>query len=211
MEKELDASNEKLQGNRGELNEEAEFDKSGCKDDIEKNEESVEELNTVEMEEEIVTDILEEKINSLEEELEKIEEEKNTIYKKAQRLKADFVNFRRRSAKEKMGIGIQAKIELICEILPVVDNFERALDVKTDDEEFKKGVEMIYKQLVNTLKQEGLTEISTIDEKFDHKYHEAVEQVKDSEKESGTIIEEIEKGYLFEDRVVRPAKVKVSE
>ncbi len=167
--------------------------------------------DNVELEEEIVVDILEEKVDSLQEKLQDIEDEKNSIYRKAQRLKADFVNFRKRTAKEKMGIGIQAKIELICEILPVLDNFERALNIKSADEEFKKGVEMIYKQLINTLRQEGLTKIAAEGEEFDHRYHEAICQVEDTDKESGVITEEIEKGYIFEERIVRPAKVKVAK
>jgi len=167
--------------------------------------------DSVELEEEIVVDILEEKVDLLQEKLQDIEDEKNSIYRKAQRLKADFINFRKRTAKEKMGIGIQAKIELICEILPVLDNFERALNIESEDEEFKKGVEMIYKQLINTLRQKGLTKIAAKGEEFDHRYHEAVCQVEDTEQESGIIIEEIEKGYIFEERIVRPAKVKVAK
>ncbi len=177
----------------------------------EEEQECIEKKDTVELEEEVVKDIMEEKVDSLEKKLEEIENEKDSVYKKAQRLKADFVNFRKRTAKEKMAIGIRAKIEIISEILPVLDNFERALNVESGDQEFKKGVEMIYKQFVNTLKQEGLKRINAEGEEFDHKYHEAVCQVEDADVASGIIVDEIEKGYKFEDRVIRPAKVRVAK
>ncbi len=208
MDEELKGEKEELE-KEGQTKENSEvFEKDSDKTEEQENEQK---KDTVELEEEVIKDIMVEKIDNLERKLEEIESEKDSVYKKAQRLKADFVNFRKRTAREKMAIGIKAKIELLSEILPIVDSFERALDVKTEDQEFKKGVEMIYKQFVNTLKQEGLTKIEAKGEEFDPEYHEAVCQVEDSDLESGIIAEEIEKGYKFEDRVVRPAKVKVAK
>ncbi|MFW6237683.1 MAG: nucleotide exchange factor GrpE [Halanaerobiales bacterium] len=153
----------------------------------------------------------EEKVEQLQEELEKVEEEKNEYYKQLIRLKSDFTNYRRRVEKEKKGLELEARVGLINEILPVLDNFERALESSGEEGDFKEGIEMIYKQLLNVLKQEGLEVISAEGESFDHRYHEAIMRVEDQEVDSGTIIEEVQKGYLLEDKVVRPSMVKVAE
>ena len=161
---------------------------------------------------------LEEKINQLEQEKKELEDENQQLQekvddfqKKHQRLKADFVNYRKRTQKEKDGLGLQAQIELLEEILPAIDNFERALLTADEESEFKEGIELIYKQLFNALKQLGLEKIEGKGCPFDHKYHEAIMQVEDSEVESGTVVEELQTGYMYNGKVIRPAMVKVAQ
>ena len=151
------------------------------------------------------------RLNKLEEDVASLEEENQKYQNKLQRLQADFVNYRKRVKKEKAGLSLEAKIELINELLPVIDNFERALASEDESSNLREGVEMIYKQLMNTLKQEGLEVIPTVDEEFDHTYHEAIMQVEDTDKDSGIIIEELQKGYMLEGKVIRPAMVKVAQ
>ena len=179
------------------------------KENIEENEEEEEKEETAfsDMER---ADLIE-YINSLEEQISSLEEEKNNYYTKLQRLQADFVNYRNRTQREKDSIALEAKIELVNELLPVIDNFERALTSEGEESDLKAGVEMIYKQLINNLKSQGLEEITTKGEEFHHKYHEAIMQVEDCEEESGIIVEEMQKGYLIEDKVIRPAMVKVAK
>lgn len=152
---------------------------------------------------------MQEKIERLEEQVDSLEEENQKYLNKLKRSQADFANYRRRTREEKADLAIKYKVEIIEQILPVLDNFERALASGCDDDGFSQGVEMIYRQLWTVLKQEGVKEITAVGEEFDHKYHEAVEKV-ESEEEEGTVIEEVQKGYLYEDVVVRPAMVKVA-
>ncbi|MFW6006379.1 MAG: nucleotide exchange factor GrpE [Bacillota bacterium] len=166
-----------------------------------------------ETEEEIEDDEIsaEEKIELLENKVEKLQEEKEKTQNQLQRLKADFINYRKRMEREKKGLDLKSKIELLEEIIPIIDNFERALDSEDDNKDYQQGIEMIYKQLLNSLKQQGLEIIDTEDKEFDPKYHEAIMQIKAEDKQSGMIVEELQKGYIFCDKVIRPAMVKVAE
>lgn len=188
------------------------------KENIEKNEEveEVQEETQETQEEETAFSEMEradliEYISTLEEQISSLEEEKEDYYNKLQRLQADFVNYRNRTKREKESIALEAKIELVNELLPVIDNFERALSSEGEESDLKTGVEMIYKQLISNLKSQGLEKIATEGEEFHHKYHEAIMQVEDCEEESGIIVEEMQKGYLIEDKVIRPAMVKVAK
>ena len=99
------------------------------------------------------------------------------------------------------------------EILPVIDNLERALqtEVNEADTGFKKGVEMTYTQLIAALKNEGVEEIECLNKPFDPNFHQAIMQEKKEGVESGIVIEVLQKGYVLKDRILRPAMVKVSE
>ena len=99
------------------------------------------------------------------------------------------------------------------EVLPVIDNLERALQTEVDeaDEGFKKGVEMTYNQLIAALKNEGVEVIDCLNKPFDPNYHQAIMQEKKEGVESGIVIEVLQKGYILKDRILRPAMVKVSE
>jgi len=126
-----------------------------------------------------------------------------------QRLQAEFENYKKRIEKEKAEFTDFCKAELIKKLLPIIDNFELALKNEAD-EEFKKGVELIYAQLFEVLENEGLKPIDCSNKKFDPYCHEALIQ-EESDKESGTVIEELQKGYLLKDKVIRHAKVKVAK
>ncbi|WP_139994321.1 nucleotide exchange factor GrpE [Paenibacillus paridis] len=129
------------------------------------------------------------------------------------RAQADFDNFRRRTLKEKEELGQYASMKLIGQLLPVVDNFERAVaaaSVNGDFESLAKGVDMIFRQLEQTLEQEGLKAMNVVGEPFNPDFHQAIMQVDSDEHEEGIIVEEVQKGYILKDKVLRPAMVKVS-
>ncbi|WP_410514418.1 nucleotide exchange factor GrpE [Paenibacillus sp. BR2-3] len=132
---------------------------------------------------------------------------------RALRVQADFDNFRRRTLKEKEELAQYATSKLVTELLPVMDNFERALataPATPDFEAFTKGVNMIFRQLEGVLKNEGLTAMETVGQPFNPEYHQAIMQVESEEHEEGIVTEEVQKGYLLKDKVLRPAMVKVS-
>ena len=180
-------------------------------ENLEEVEETVENTETTETEEEVVEEktaeeLLQEKVDKLEEELKQSED-------KYLRLYAEFENFKRRKNKEIETNNVYKSQKVITEILPSLDNLERALQVESDNEEIKsllKGVEMVYEGLLNVLKTEGVELIETENAQFDPNYHHAVMQDEDSEKESGAILDTFHKGYKLKDRVIRPAMVKVN-
>jgi molecular chaperone GrpE len=146
-------------------------------------------------------------------ELEKLQAEVLEHQQRALRVQADFDNFRRRTQKEKEELGKYASSKLITELLPVIDNFERALQASGDNPEFEsfsKGVNMIFRQLESVLASEGLTAMNSIGEPFNPEYHQAIMQVESDEFEEGIVVEEVQKGYMLKDKVLRPAMVKVS-
>src|SRR6056297_3509857 len=126
------------------------------KDQNENNFESKQINETVDLEEDITEEVLEERLDQIKEELTTVTEEKDKYLNKLKRMKADFVNYRNRSKKEKSKIESRTKMDFINSILPVIDNFERALKSVEEDSEFLSGVQMIYKQLLDVLKKEGL-------------------------------------------------------
>ncbi|MBW7455744.1 nucleotide exchange factor GrpE [Paenibacillus sepulcri] len=144
------------------------------------------------------------------EELQKQVEEHQQRYLRAQ---ADFDNFRRRTIKEKEELGAYASMKLIGQLLPVVDNFGRAIEAGQgggDVESFAKGVDMIFRQFQQVLEQEGLKPMEVVGEPFNPEFHQAIMQVESEEHEEGIIVEEVQKGYILKDKVLRPAMVKVS-
>ena len=126
------------------------------------------------------------------------------------RLQADFENFRRRTSKEREEIGNVVTQELLKNLLPIVDNFDRAMATEQQDgEAFKKGVEMIYTQLGETLKNVGLEPIETEGQKFDPNFHQAVMRVENPDLDDDTIAQELQKGYIVKGKVIRPSMVQV--
>lgn len=143
-------------------------------------------------------------------ELQKQLEEGQQRYLRAQ---ADFDNFRRRTMKEKEELAQYASMKLISQLLPVVDNFERAIaaaGANSDYESLAKGVDMIFRQVIQTLEAEGLTPIEAVGQPFNPEFHQAIMQVESDEHEEGVVVEEVQKGYMLKDKVLRPAMVKVS-
>ncbi len=131
---------------------------------------------------------------------------------KYQRLLAEFDNARARSEKENgkmFDLGAKDTLE---KLLPVVDNFERALDSIPDDEKnaFSEGVEMIYKQLMDTLASIGVEPMNAVGKQFDPEYHNAVIHVEDESFGENEVVEEMQKGYMYKDHVLRHSMVKVA-
>lgn len=129
------------------------------------------------------------------------------------RLQADFENYRKRVMRESEQLKTRYSAEIIEEILPVLDNFERAMKaaMEHDQKVLGGGVELVYNQLRDVLNKRGLCEIEAHGQPFDPAHHEAVLCRPSEEHEEGTVVDVLEKGYRLEDRVVRPAKVVVSE
>ena len=125
------------------------------------------------------------------------------------RLMADFQNYKKRVEKEKKDLYSYANEKLVTEQLEVLDNFERALEQETADENFKKGMEMIFKQLSNVLEKSGLAEIAALGEDFDPNIHNAVMTEETEEYESGKVSGVMQKGYTLNGKVIRPSMVKV--
>jgi molecular chaperone GrpE len=140
--------------------------------------------------------------------------EKNTdLLKTVQMLQAEFENYKKRVDRDRQSHADMSNKSLILNILPVIDNFEMALkseEHKTANQDFLKGIELIYAQLLDVLKKEGLQAIESLHVPFNPHKHECLMQ-EDSDKESGTIIEEFQKGYMLKEIVIRPAKVKIAK
>ena len=150
-----------------------------------------------------------EKAGTEPEALSKEEEELNVKYL---RLAADFQNFRKRVEKEKSDIYAYANEKIVVELLDVIDNFERALDHSSDNSEgFAEGMSMIFKQFKGVLEKNGAEEMKAEGETFDPNFHHAVMTENSVEYESGKVTQVLQKGYLLNNKVIRPAMVKVAE
>jgi molecular chaperone GrpE len=150
---------------------------------------------------------------SLQNQIESLQQEKDEIYQKMLRLQAEFENFKKRSQKEKEAERKYKAQDIATELLPAMDNFERALQVEVTDatSSLIEGITMVHRQLVDALKSQGVEAIDSIGKEFDPNIHHAVMQIEDDELESNTVVEEMQKGYMLKDRVIRPAMVKVNK
>lgn len=140
----------------------------------------------------------------------KLGEAENRYY----RLQADFENSRRRARLDLEASEKYRAQSLISDLLPAMDNFERALQMEADQEQAKsilEGMEMVYRNLIDALKKEGAEQIESVGNEFDPQIHQAVMQVEDSNFGSNIVVEEFQKGYMLKDRVIRPAMVKVNQ
>ena len=137
--------------------------------------------------------------------------ERDELVDTVQRVKAEFDNFRKRSAREHEALVARAGERLVKELLPVLDDLSRALEAAEQHEEAKleEGVRLVHRRLVDVLAKEGLEEIAA-DGAFDPHVHEALLS-QPSEAESGSVIEVLQKGYRLGDRVLRPARVIIAE
>jgi molecular chaperone GrpE len=126
------------------------------------------------------------------------------------RLRAEFDNARRRFEQQRSEYVQFAATDLVKEILPVVDDFDRALQVETADANYAKGVRLIYQRLAEILKKMGLEPMETAGRRFDPNLHQAVERVPTESAEDQTILGEFQKGYLFKGKLLRPAMVRVA-
>ena len=141
---------------------------------------------------------------------EKLKEQLDAANDKYLRLMAEYDNFRKRSAKERLEITDTAKGNAVSEILPVFDNFERALEAETTDETYKQGVEMIFKQFGDCLKKLGVEIIDPTGEIFDPNIANAVNQIEDPELGENIVAQTFQKGYKIGDKVIRYAMVVVA-
>lgn len=137
-------------------------------------------------------------------------EERNDLLDRLLRRQAEFDNFRRRAERERADILEYANTETVRSILPILDDFERALRVETVDKDYARGMELIYQRLSDALKKLGVEPISAKGQTFDPHIHHAVEMVDTDEVEDHTVLDEFQRGYNFRGRLLRPAMVKVS-
>jgi len=207
-------SSDKKEKNR-DFTEENEFDNKNESVNREKNIDSEfeqgERTAESELELELSREELIEEVRQKTEKINELDAEIDDLLSRLQRLQADFVNYRKRSRREKAEMALKGKINLTSEIVPVIDNFERALSSADKSTDFYSGVEMIYKQLLKTLSDQGIEEIAAEGEEFNPEFHEAIMKVDaESEEEEGFVVEVMQKGFILEGRVIRPAMVKVA-
>lgn len=184
----------------GEMNERLKSDET-VKSDLESNNEELKEQ------------LGKNEIDELKDRLQALKTDCDEITNKYFRISADFQNYKKRIEKEKSDIYNFANEKLIVELIPIVDNLERALNSSKDEgqgELILKGVEMIYRQFLEILKKNGVAEISSDEKTFNPNYHHAVMQVEDTSYESNMVIEVFQKGYMLKEKVIRPSMVKVS-
>jgi len=171
--------------------------------EIETEEKSIE-TESAEVQEESKT---EERIAELETE---VQELKDKLLRKA----AEFENYKRRTENDQLNLLTYAAESFIVKLLPVVDDFERSLEHIEDAQDInaiKQGIKLIYEKLMKVFDEQGIKKIDAVGKPFDVEYHEALMQRKDESVEPHTVLDEIEKGYMYKDKVIRHSKVIVSE
>jgi len=151
-----------------------------------------------------------ERLAELTAERDQLAAEKADFQDRLLRARAEFENARRRAERERSEYLQYAAMDLVKDLLPIVDDFERALKVQTKDQDYAKGIELIYQRLSDTLKRVGLEPIETEGKRFDPNIHQAVERVETTEAEDQAILGEFQRGYNFKGRLLRPAMVKVA-
>ncbi|HGZ9575514.1 TPA: nucleotide exchange factor GrpE [Staphylococcus aureus] len=187
--------------------------KQNIDDSVEQAEESKGHLQDEAIEETSDENVIEE-IDPKDQKINELQQLADENEEKYLRLYAEFENYKRRIQKEnEINKAYQAQ-RVLTDILPAIDNIERALQIEGDDETFKslqKGVQMVHESLINALKDNGLEVIKTEGEAFDPNIHQAVVQDDNPDFESGEITQELQKGYKLKDRVLRPSMVKVNQ
>lgn len=188
------------------LNEEVEIESA---DQVELTEDQAV-LNEEQISDETAVDPGEEYIEQIQVLKDKLEEADNRYL----RLQADFDNFRRRTRLDLEASEKYRAQKLITDLLPALDNFERAMQVEADNEQTKallQGMDMVYRSLVDALKKEGVEPIEAVGKEFDPHQHQAVMQGENENFGSNIVTDEFQKGYLLKDRVIRPSMVKVNQ
>lgn len=154
------------------------------------------------------------KIAQLESELATIRQEKDKYYNLMLRVQADFENFRRRSRQEYEQLALYSGEDLIKKILPALDSMERAIicsDLTSENvRNWQEGVVLMLRQFQDILKTDGLEEVPAVNELFDPQFHEAVLQEESEQVEQSTVVEQMQKGYKYKGKLIRPALVKVA-
>ena len=155
--------------------------------------------------------------NKIENEEKEVVKESNTIKQELEettdrlkRIMAEFENFKKRSNKEREALYNSLLADIIASFLPVIDNLEKAVQAKTEDEGYKQGIELVLKQFVDVLTKIGVEEIKTVGETFDPEVHEAVSSIQDETKGEKEVVQEFRKGYKIGTKVIRHAMVVVA-
>lgn len=150
-------------------------------------------------------------LKELEEKLKKCQEEKDDYLNGWKRAKADFLNYKKEEVERIGELAKYGNVEFILRLLPILDNFEIAISQieKEANDQIVKGFFQIKKQLDDFLSEEGVEQIESIGKRFDPNFHEVVEELEVKDKEPGQIVEEIQKGYKINGRILRPTKVKI--
>jgi len=156
------------------------------------------------------SETLEGQLAALATERDQLAAEKAELSDRLLRARAEFDNARRRAERERSEFLQFAAMDLVKDVLPVLDDFERALKVETADRNYAKGVELIYQRLYEALKKMGLEPIETAGRPFDPNLHQAVERVETDEARDQTVLGEFQKGYNFKGKLLRPAMVRVA-
>jgi len=144
-------------------------------------------------------------------ERDKLQAEVADLQDRMLRRQAEFENFRRRQDRDRSDFLQYAGMEIVREILPILDDFERALKIECPDAEYRKGIELIYQRLVDTVKKMGLEPIETSNGvAFDPNLHQAVVRFETGDAPDNTILEEFQRGYNFKGKLLRPSMVKVA-
>lgn len=136
--------------------------------------------------------------------------EKADLKDRLLRAMADFDNFRRRAERDRSDYVQFAAMEMVRDLIPILDDFQRAMNVETADKEYAKGIELIDQRLFETLKKAGLEPIEAAGKPFDPNLHQAVDRVQSEELPDQTVLEEYQCGYNFKGKLLRPAMVKVA-
>jgi len=144
--------------------------------------------------------------------LEELRREKDSLQDRLLRTAAEFDNYRKRVERERRDLADYMKAEILAEILPIADNFERALQAPSSDtDSLRKGVELIHKQMHDFLRKRGVTPIEALGADFDPNFHQAVIHETSPSHRDGEVIEELQRGYMLGDKLLRPAMVKVAK
>ena len=144
--------------------------------------------------------------------LEELRREKDSLQDRLLRTAAEFDNYRKRVERERRDLADYMKADILAEILPIVDNFERALQAPSSDtDSLRKGVELIHKQMHDFLRKRGVTPIEALGADFDPNFHQAVIHETSPLHREGEVIEELQRGYMLGDKLLRPAMVKVAK
>ncbi len=148
--------------------------------------------------------------DALRSERDSLKTERDELKELLLRRQAEFDNFRKRSEREKSEHAQYAGMEIVKELLPVLDDFDRALKIEAGNAEYAKGVAMIYNRIWEILKKQGLEAIETAGKAFDPHLHQAVERVETHDAEDNMVLGEFQRGYFFKGKLLRPAMVRVA-
>ena len=143
-------------------------------------------------------------------ETEKLKNERDALLDRLARLQAEFDNARKRAAREQQDFREFAAAEVIKNFLPMLDSFERALKAGGDASDFRNGIELIYRQFQDALQKAGVQPIVALGQGFDPRIHEAIEMVDRTDVPDHQVVEELQRGYKYKDRLLRPAMVRVA-